>query len=78
MLKNGDIAVGCIDGSTKILSRLIVILIHSSPSLETKFDMKSQHMGVVSVAASKTEDILATNTVDGYICLRNSLTGLYL
>ena len=40
--------------------------------------MKSQHMGIVSVAASKTEDILATNTIDGYICLRNSLTGLTL
>ena len=77
-LKNGDIAVGCIDGSTKILSRLFIILIRSSPSLETKFDMKSQHMGVVSVAASKMEDILATNTVDGYICLRNSLTGFYM
>ena len=50
-------------------------LMISSASLETLFDIKSQHMGVVSVSSNPSNNWIATNTVDGYICIRDSETG---
>lgn len=48
----------------------------SSASLETLFDIKSQHMGIVSVSSNPSNNWIATNTVDGYICIRDSETGI--
>ena len=48
----------------------------SSASLETLFDIKSQHMGIVSVSSNPSNNWIVTNTVDGYICIRDSETGM--
>ena len=40
------------------------------------FDIKSQHMGIVSVSSNPSNNWIATNTVDGYICIRDSETGM--
>lgn len=64
-LSTQDIAVGSIDGSTRILT----------PTLETKFNLQSQHMGIVSMASNLRESIFVTNSLDGNICLRSSRTG---
>lgn len=51
-------------------------LMESSASLETLFDIKSQHMGIVSVSSNPSNNWIVTNTVDGYICIRDSETGM--
>ena len=53
-------------------------MMDSSASLETLFDIKSQHMGIVSVSSNPSNNLIATNTVDGYICIRDSETGMDL
>ena len=47
-----------------------------TPSLEQKFNLKSQYMGIVSISASEKKEIVATSTVDGYVCIRATDTGL--
>lgn len=75
-LDNNEIATGSIDGSTKIWYIYILkILIHRSSSLETKFDMKSDHMGIVSIAYNSEKKLLATNSINGDICLIAADTG---
>ena len=46
-----------------------------TPSLEKRFDLKSQHMGIVSIATSSEKGLVATSSVDGFVCIRASDTG---
>lgn len=46
-----------------------------SKSLETRLDLKSQHMGIVCVAVNPVRNEFATNSVDGRICIRSTQNG---
>lgn len=50
---------------------------HRTPSLEKKFDLKSQHMGIVSIATSSEKGLVATSSIDGFVCIRASDTGCF-
>lgn len=52
------------------------ILCNRSTSLETKFDLKSQLMGIVSVSSSPEKPYFVTSSIDGTLCVRSSQTGI--
>lgn len=77
-LDNNEIATGSIDGSTRIwyVDGMDFDRIRSS-SLETKFNMKSDHMGIVSITYNSPKHLLATNSINGDICLLSTETGFF-
>ena len=49
-----------------------------SSSLETKFNLQSDNMGIVSMAYNAEKHLLATNSINGDICFFSTETGILL
>ena len=54
------------------------IVRNRSSSLETKFNLKSDNMGIVSMAYNPEKHLLATNSINGDICFFSTETGILL